>query len=300
MSGQPTQPDTHDSDRAIFHSDGDDLVPTGLARGPWYKDTQHGSAMLGLLARAIEREPAEGPVQVARFTADMMRAAPMAPVRTAIRVVRRGRSMDVLEATLAVGDEVFARASAMRFRMAEIDVEGSDPPRYGSGRFTAPTEDPRISRPDSLSSEVEAFHLALAMRPAPGSESPALWFRMLHPLVAGEPLSPLVRCAIIADWTYSVPHMTRMFAEGPSQIMERFSIINPDTSLNLHRPSVGEWICLDSHIHYGGVGAGTAMAFLHDERGPIGHSSQCILIRTADKRPILAGELQGESSRGEP
>jgi hypothetical protein len=286
------------ADRAVFHLEGDMLVPSGLARGPWYPGTQHGSAMLGALARAIDIHPSDHPVQVARFTADMMRAAPMEPVRTRTQVIRQGRSMDVIDATLETGGEVFARASAMRFRLDAIDVTGSDAPRYGGGALRLPPKEARIPTAAEFS-DVEAFHLALDMQPALDSDSPAIWFRLLCPLVAGEPLTPLVRCALIADWTYSVPYMTKVFAEGPSQTMQHFSTINPDTSVNLHRAPEGEWIGLDSHIHYGGEGAGTAMAFLHDEKGPIGHSSQCILIRSADKRPILEGELQGESSRGE-
>ena len=39
-----------------------------------------------------------------------------------------------------------------------------------------------------------------------------------------------------------------------------FTTINPDTSLNLHRPMIGEWLCMDSHVHYAGCGAGSAAA----------------------------------------
>jgi hypothetical protein len=142
----------------------------------------------------------------------------------------------------------------------------------------------------------EAFHHALDMRPPRGVETPSMWFRMTCPLVAGEPLSPFVCTAIMADWTYSVPHMHRMMSSGG--LLDRsFSAINPDTSINLHRPMRGEWLRLDGQAHYGSEGAGTALAFLSDATGPIGHASQAVLIRTVDKRPAVVGELQGRPTR---
>ena len=258
--GQNKSPQRGDDSRAVFHLDGDRLVPNGLARGPWYPDTQHGSAMLGLLARAIDRHPAAGPVQVVRFTADMMRAAPMNAVETPIRVLRGGKSVEVLEATIEAGGECFARATAMRFRTRSIDVSGHTP-RYGGGRFSLPSERDLPSSPDfGDHHDQEAFHHTLEMRPPLGCETPAMWFRMGVPLVAGEPLTPFVRTALISDWTYSVPYMHRLFTTHTPPDEQGFSAINPDTSLNLHRPIEGEWLCLDAHAHYGEAGAGTAGA----------------------------------------
>jgi hypothetical protein len=40
---------------AVFETDGDLMVPTVFARGPWTPDAQHGGAPAALLARAVER-----------------------------------------------------------------------------------------------------------------------------------------------------------------------------------------------------------------------------------------------------
>jgi len=282
-------------ERAIFVHDAGRLIPTGLARGPWYPDTQHGSAMLGLLARAVDRHPCDRPMQITRFTADMMRAAPLRPVETACRTIRSGKSLEILEATLDADGETFARATAVRFRLAPVDV-GSATSRYGSSVLDRPGDEASRGLPELPGAGDDAFHHALEMRPPRGVETPSMWFRMKCPLVAGEPLSAFVRTAIIADWTYSVPHLHGMMAAG-AYLERGFSAINPDTSINLHRPMRGEWLGLDGHAHYGEDGAGTALAFLHDDQGPIGHASQCILIRTADKRPVVVGELQGTPRR---
>jgi hypothetical protein len=270
---------------AIFHGDGDAFVPTGLARGPWYPDTQHGSPMLGLLARAVERLPSERPVQVTRLTCDLMRAAPMSPVRTRARVLRRGSSVEVVEAELLAGDEPCARASALRFRTAELWVpdgdewSGGEPPPLPERSSGFGWEAARANDGEP------ALHHALELRPVPGFEAPTAWLRMRVPLVAGEPDSPLVRTAFVSDFTYSVPFIRSMSRDREALARRPFVAINPDTTLNLHRMPEGEWICLDARATYDGHGAGTAFARLYDARGAVGLSSQSLLVRGLESRP---------------
>jgi hypothetical protein len=279
--------------RSIFEARDDVLLPTGLARGPWYPGTQHGSTMLGLLARAVERHPSDRAMQVTRLTVDFSRAAPLGAVTTPTQLVHGGRSVEVVEARIEAGGETYARATGLRFRLEDIDLTGASP-RYGMGPrhpLPAPGEGPQL--PALNESDVEAFHLALEMRPTMAALVPAMWFRLRCPFVAGEETSPFVRAAVIADWTYSIPFMQELLLDPHSARRERdFTTINPDTSLNLHRPMIGEWLCMDSHVHYADCGAGSAMALLHDETGPVGHASQSILIRGPDKRPILDDELR--------
>ena len=287
--------DPESTTRAIFHTDGDRLVPTGLARGPWYTGTQHGSAMLGLLARAVDRHTASQPMQVARLTVDLSRAAPLAPVTTHTQTVHRGRSVDTVEARIEADGETFARAVALRFRVQEIDVSG-DPSSRAAAQFALPPANARLELP-SFGADDEAFYRSLEIRLPIGTEAPAMWFRLTCPFVAGEATSPLVTTAALADWAYSVPFLLAMRGDPASARRDRgFTTINPDTSINLHRPMTGEWLCLESQVQHAGRGAGSSLALLHDQAGRIGHASQSILIRGPDKRPILqdeAGQKRG-------
>ena len=43
---------------ALFVPDGDDLVPTDLARGPWSPESLHGGPVAALVTRATERRGA--------------------------------------------------------------------------------------------------------------------------------------------------------------------------------------------------------------------------------------------------
>ncbi len=272
MSGMP---------RHLFEVDGEHLVPTDLARGPWYPDTQHGSPMLGLLARAVERVEAPRPMQVTRLTVDLMRAAPMAPVRTEARVVRGGKSNEFLDAELWADGELCARATALRTRVTELALPDDpallgheDPPvlpdgEGGGGWSQGPTPEGR------------AAHEAFEMRPVPRFETPTVWFRLTVPLVASEATSPLIRVAAVSDFTYGISVMRRIRRDAASFERAPLVAINPDTTLNLHRPPEGEWICLDTRTHADAAGAATAMARLFDARGPVGYASQSLLVRSS-------------------
>jgi len=289
---------SEDPTRAIFHRDGDRLVPSTLARGPWYTGTQHGSAMLGLLARAVDRHPAQRTMQVVRLTADLSRAAPLAPVQTFARTVHSGRSVDTVEARIEADGETYARAVALRFRVEEIDVSG-DRPEVPSGRHELPGADAALALPSAAGEEVEAFHSALEIRLPIGSEAPVLWLRLRFPFVAGEETSPLVKTAALADWTYSGPILRAIRADLANARRERgFTTINPDTSVNLHRPMAGDWLCLESQVQHAGIGAGTAVAQIYDAEGRIGHSSQSILVRSAEKRPLYQDEARQRRESG--
>ena len=138
---------------------------------------------------------------------------------------------------------------------------------------------------DSRGAAENPLQHVLEMRPVLGLESPTSWLRLKLPLVAGEANSPLVRAAFVSDMTYSVPLLHMAARDMRGMAARPFVAINPDTTLNLHRPASGEWICLDARATYDARGAGTASARLFDERGPIGHSSQSLLVRGLEARP---------------
>lgn len=270
-------------DRALFERDGDLLVPGPLCRGPWYPDTQHGGPMLGLLARAVEALPAERPVQVVRLTADLMRAAPLAPVSTHARIHRAGRHVEYVEASLRADGTEYARATAMRIRLGEVSVPGSvdgeapaAPPLPGDDGGLGWSSGPGRG---------EALHQAFEIRPVPGFETPTVWFRLGVPLVRGEATSPLARVALTADFTYAVAVMRRIRRERDFLLRQPFVAINPDTTVNLHRPLRGEWLCLDTRTSVDPLGAATAGARLYDRDGPVGFASQSLLVRGPEAAP---------------
>ncbi len=278
--------------RAIFRPDGDLLVPSGLARGPWYPNTQHGSAMLGILARAAENHPADRAMQVVRLVVDLPRPAPLGPVSTPSRAIHQGKTMDLIEVAIEAGGKRFASATAMRIRETDLDASSESPMSPQGRPYGPPPEHAGSSQLVPLISG-EAFHIAVDIRlpdAALGTEH-ALWMRLRYPLVEGEESSSFVRTATLADWTYSVPGIAREIRDPTVRVRERsFATINPDAAIHLHRRPRGEWICLDSEVHYGPRGAGSAAARIFDQDGPVGHTSQVVLIRPAAQQQTIHTE----------
>lgn len=264
---------------AIFHRDGELFVPTDLARGPWHENSQHGSAMSGLLARAISRADSAQPMQTTRITIDLLRAAPFAPVETQVEVRHQSKSMQLVEATLSSGGDVYARAHAVRTRSVDRTL-----PDDLNEQAAVPTLD-QSARVPLPSGKVPALHDALHLAPVEGFSRAAMWVRMLKPLVAEENDDPLVRVLVAVDWVYACLTM-QQWVRDPQRLQARpFVAINTDNHAALARPLVGEWVCLDASALYGPHGAGVAQARLFDQQGSLGFATQGLLQRELDKRP---------------
>ena len=89
---------------AFYTREGDGFVATELTRGPWDPGAQHAGPPSALLAREIERlEPADDR-QVARITLEILRPVPIGRLSVEARVVRPGRSVELIEAELSDDD----------------------------------------------------------------------------------------------------------------------------------------------------------------------------------------------------
>jgi hypothetical protein len=74
------------------------FASTPHTRGPWDPAFQHAGPPAALLGRALERcEPRDG-MLLARLTFEILRPVPVGEVDVAARVVRPGRSVQLLEA----------------------------------------------------------------------------------------------------------------------------------------------------------------------------------------------------------
>jgi len=260
---------------AIFHRDGDTVVPTELARGPWSPDAQHGSAPAALLADEIERwEP--GPASfVARLTVELFRPVPLAPLRLVVRTIRPGKRVQWIQASLLDDDIEVVRATGLRLRSEELDLPvPARPPLH----LPTPDESPAFDLVPGLSDQRPeelgvGFWLAVDVRTARGSWAEigpgAVWFRLRQPVVAGEEISPLQRAVAAAD-----------FGNGVSAALERgrYLFINPDLTIYLHRLPVGEWVAIDAVTHAESHGVGVAESVLVDEGGRVGRSVQALLM----------------------
>ncbi len=61
-----------------------------------------------------------------------------------------------------------------------------------------------------------------------------------------------------------------------------YVFVNPDLTVYLHRPAMGEWVCLDASTRLGTSGVAVAESALWDVRGPIGRSLQSLVVEQRD------------------
>ncbi len=276
-------------DLPVFRQEGSLLHPTTLATGPWYAGTQHGSAMMLMAALAAEQHPSDIPRQVTRLTVDMMKAAPLGPIELVTDVRKGGRNMEVLDISIRSNGEECVRASALRFRIDDVPV---------AQRMKYNGEAPRLPKPLPFelfahAADREGFHHAIEVRVDVRATPAVMWFRLKHPILPELAATPLLRVALAADWTYSIPSIANRILTGEGFGGQSFYGINPDTTVNLHRQPQGEWIGIQTHATYDDLGAGTVMGQIFDEQGPVGFSTQTILIRGREKGPL---DTQGKKA----
>jgi len=265
-------------DQAFFAVDGDLLVPSPLARGPW-GSTISGTYIGGLLARAVERASADPDLQPARLTVDLLRPVALAdPVRVDTTVEREGRRIRLVDAAMRQNGAVVARASALYLRRAE---QPPDP------AWTLPIEmPPPPAEPADVSGDLTMelwTYSSNAESAAPSNDLSAwrhggqkyAWVRDVKPLVHGEQVSPFVRAAMAGDVTSSLTHSS---ASG-------LDYINADYTLTLSRLPDGELVGLAGLTHYSHAGVATGSATLLDHLGPIGSGVATGLVNSGFRQP---------------
>jgi hypothetical protein len=257
-------------DESFYVSSGDgSFVATELTRGPWDPGAQHAGPPSALLGREIEAMEGSDDFQVGRIVFEILRPVPIGPVQIETRVLRPGRKVRMVEASLSGEAGELMRATAWQLRTTELELppgalteeEAPQGPEEGWVPEFFPTgEEVGYQTGMELKAVAGAF---LELGPA------TMWLRMRQPLVAGEEPTPLQRALIAAD-----------VGNGISAVLDYHSyvFINVDLTVHFERMPEGEWICVDAVTRPQPTGIGTAESVLSDQRGRIGRAAQSLLI----------------------
>jgi hypothetical protein len=243
------------------------FAATELTRGPWSREHQHAGPPAALLARAVEEASGLEDGQTARLSFDILGPVPIAPLAVEARVVRPGRRVEQIAATLSDRDRPLMRVTAWRFRKAESgkqkagEVDPPPGPETGEpGRFSFWTDD--IAYRDALD-----WSFVDGQFDVPGPAT--AWTRVRVPLVAGEGIAPLERLLVMAD-----------AASGISAALDwaEWSFVNVDLGIHLVRPPAGEWMAMEARTAIGPAGMGLCTSQLFDSAGALGVSAQSLLV----------------------
>ena len=269
-------------EESFYRLEEDRLVPGPLCGGPWDPEHQHGGAVSGILAHLVELVPTATPMRFCRHTVELMRGAPMRALTPEVEILRDGRRLQVVRASLFDDSTEVARATSVRMRVADspnpVDVDltahvDDEPPPF-------PAEpQPFFSMPGI---GVPGFLRAVELRRSGGgylTGAPGiLWLRMHCRVVEGVDPSPFVLLATVGD-------MLSMAAQYLDP--EKWMTINPDLTIQTFRDPVGEWIGLLGLHKNDSDGIGMSEAVLYDASGRIGRGTSSILIEA--RRPGSGG-----------
>jgi hypothetical protein len=256
---------------AFFVPDGERFVATRHTGGPWSPDFQHAGPPSALLARAVEQTVADDPaVAVTRLTVELLAPIPVAAFTVQTVVLRAGKKVRRIDATLSAEGRPVARATGLALRTGKLDLDAGPTPASAP----APPEQGEPYMFPVFISEPVGYAIAVDVRRVAGATHPdgvAAWIRTRVALVAGEEPSPLQRVMIAADSGngVAVPVDPR-----------RYTFVNADLTVALHRPLEGEWVCLDAVSAREPSGVGLTETRLWDRRGPIGRAVQVLVLES--------------------
>jgi len=262
----------------IYERENDTFTPTEWAGSPWSVENQHGGPVNALFARAAEEAATETGLQVARLTVDLFRPVPMLPLDLAWRFVRKGRRIAAIEAELRLtGQEsCISRASAVLLQAKP------DQPSSWSRAPAAPMElqsqhDVEFMPREMRQSMPPGFHWSFEVRMGQDEHGPAAWITTPLQLTREEPMSPLERCAAVADLTFGLSGRTLLRQRQVDVDAWRVPMINVDTTIYWERPPAGTWFGFRHALLTDREGIGLAEVDLADRDGRLGRSLQALL-----------------------
>jgi hypothetical protein len=217
--------------------------------------------------RALEQAPSPWPGTIARLSIDILGAVPVAELTVRTRTLRGGRSVELVEAELEAGGRTVLRAQAWRVASGELQLPEVPSPE--------PDVVPPFADEDGPFYDWGGGYLqAMQWRFVPGTQRgvgrSAVWARQRVPLVPDEEPLGLQRVVTLADSGSGVSHRLDV---------EDWLFINPELTVHVAAPAVGEWLCLDGTTRLDKAGFGLASSRIYDREKLVALGAQSLLVR---------------------
>ncbi|HEY5822381.1 MAG TPA: thioesterase family protein [Propionibacteriaceae bacterium] len=243
--------------------------PSAHTEGAWQPGEQHMAPVSGIVVHAIEQflsaDPRLAELQLARITFEILGMIAADDFDVVVEVVRPGRTIALVEATLVVGGRPVIRARAWCLSRQDTSSVAGGMPDV-------------MARPDATQAWAGTtvwsggFISSVQVHPLPGGEPgrTRAWLRTEIDLVADEPASDLARFLGLVDTANGI---------GVRQPPTEWMFPNVDLSVHLYRQPRGSWVGLDSSVIFGSDGVGLTTTTLHDLDGPVGRAEQILTVR---------------------
>ena len=246
------------------------FVSTLHSQGAWQPGEQHLAPASGLILAEMERRlPSDKLVSRASF--DVLGVIQSGELSIDVEVVRPGRSIELIEASMRHDNLTSIRARI--WRLAATDTT------HVQGLEWTPLPPPDAMRPLAFSSvwgggfigSLEARQDADA-RPGRGRS----WVRTRCPLVEAETDPPVAGFLKLVDTANGL-----VVRERPGSVF----FANVDLTVHFVRQPEAGWVGFDTHVNFGPTGLGETFSVMSDIRGPVGTAAQSLTVRVRDNWP---------------
>lgn len=242
-------------------------APTEHVQGAWSPEEQHVAPVIGLLLHTLELNHArtDADLQWARLSVDILGFIRREEMQVSTRVLRPGRTIELLEATVAIAGRDTVRMTAWRL----ITQDTSTVAAVEHEPMPGPDE---ADAWDGMEQWGGQFIRSAEFRSLPGVRPgrARTWVRTPVHLVQGEQASSLASWVGLLDTANGTA-----VREAP----HAWLYPNVDLTLHLHRLPVGAWVGLDTRVSWGPTGIGQTSSVVHDEQGPVGTVEQALTLR---------------------
>jgi Thioesterase-like superfamily len=251
---------------------GERFRATDLVRSTWSAAIQHGAPVSALLTRALEHCEARDETRLSRVLIDLLGAVPAeGDLWVRSRIERSGKQIELIGAEmLAPGPDgaprPVARASGWRLKTLDTRevVHAPAPPLRPLAE--ARGRDMKKDWDRNYVHSLDWRWLTEPLSDGPGES----WIRPEVDLVSGESMTPLERLFAVADDANGI---------GTKLDIRKWTFMNTDLVVHVHRIPEGEWIGVRAETNYGPDGIGTTLGTLFDETGAVGAIQQSVLVR---------------------
>lgn len=266
-----------DAEAPVADTVGQRLRPTELAISTWTAAIQHGAPVSALLVRGLEQCERRADTRLSRVVVDLLGPVPMADsLWVTAELERGGKQIELVGAQLwAPGPDgtprPVARASGWRLQTLDSTELTSAPVPALPGRDAGIDRQLHGKWDPNYVHSVDWLWLKVPPHDGPGES----WMRPRVNLVDAEPLTPIQRLFTVADCANGL---------GSKLDIRRWTFMNTDMSVHLHRVPTGEWTGIRAETFYGPDGVGTTTGTLFDDEGPVGAIAQSVLVRPRPPR----------------
>ena len=239
---------------------------TDLVQGAWNPHEQHMAAVAGVISAELEQFQPRDDMRIARISFDIWGLIPAGEFSVETKVIRAGRTIELIEATLMAQARTCIVARAWRMQVQDTTaIAGLEDgiqqrPSYLPVECILDFWNGRFVRTVKSQVDLTTYRAGKGM----------VWLNTEVDMIEGETTTDFVRLMGMIDT-----------ANGVSPRMKKGQWLFPNVDLQVHllRKPQGHWLGLETMQQFGEDGIGITSSVLHDDHGVFGRCEQILTLR---------------------